>query len=1650
MSEVFYWREIIGERDILLTRKKAIEQLLAGEYKSLSLEKLHGISRKILIFSIRVNSDTRLLFTAYQGKLGLLGEVDNHDYHKNRFLRDPRLLKMFLAKLGHRDVDIQLSIDKLHASQFDTKELEQQLPETKEKNKFIPLDFYKQDFICLSENQNHAMETKLPAIVYGPAGSGKTCVAFFALLDYVNRTALQENSRPVVYVSRSHFLVEEMKLQFMNAVEPHLHNLALFTTYEELFAKQEKKCRFADHGLFNTWLDETLEQQKYKSFKTTLTTELVWHEFRIRSGYTDIEYIDLGDRQSSISKEQKEKRQVICQLYHEYTSHLIRNSYVSSELNPIKFVDENERHPLIFVDEAQDLSYRQLIELYNLAMNGNIAYFLGDHQILFDGKSRLPFLRQMFYIKNQAVNEHQLPGSYRCAPRIIDLANTLINLKYQVTGGASDKTESQIKPANEDNPNRGELYWFGTKSDQLKVLKEKAKHSTNFVVITSPKYIEEAKEIFETPLVFTSEDIKGLEKKTIVIWRPLDSSDAIKACVKLKERQNTSASSNRAKAGESDESYLPYFNGLITGVTRGLLEVFVVQDFDHRIRSLYEPLQAVVLQEKQPLQVLTSSTSVATTQEWLDEASTLLRQGNEKQARGIFLDILHRTEEEFRAFQQEKATPFFSLKSQELPPADRVQTPIPGKKKELQKSESKSSANKPLPFATPAKQRLSREQEALHSLMADFSEKRLAVVLSVFPWETILLQTVCATLPSGKSQTLLEFILSDLARTKLFIQVIINNHPLSREFINNKKIIETLIKNKYTKDPEIKKIIARFTTLIYNMAPSFYNLGSTPTLIHIAVSKERVDWLTELSFLGADVNKPLSDGTTPIYLAAEKGNFSLIEKLHEFGADLNKSDHGGASPVHVITENDDVILIEKIHKLGANLNKATAKGITPAYLAAQNGSVAMLKQLHRLGAHINKADSKGTTPLCIAVECGHLDIVETMHQLGIDFQQPLTQLVLIKTDNKYIEQPQSMTLAYRAAESGHASILGKLHEFGLDCNQHTASGYIPIHIAALNGHVAAVEELYKLGAATRDCNHAIYAAAQRGHVAVIEKFHEWGNDCNQLFDDFTPIYTAAQYNQLAIIEKLHEFGIDCNQPIPGGFTPLLIATQAGHIPVVDKFIEYGVDLNLCGPGGITAAHIAAKNGHVFILEKFFKLGADFHKTTTDGRTVAYMAAQNNQVAIIEKLYELGINCNAPILHGYTPLYIAAQYGFINVVETLLKLGADPNSFANNGFAPIHIAAFANQALVLGKLCEFGANRDSLINGNHNALHIAAQMGHVTVIEKLYELGMKLDSATNEGCTAVYIAAQHGHVDAVSKFHELGVNITSATEAGFTPIHIAIENGHLAVVEKFHELKFNINIPTVDGYTPAYIAAENGHVAIIDKFHEWGIDCNAPLANGYTPLHIAAENGLVAVIEKLHAFGYDLNKTGPKGTTAAYFAAKKGHVEVLEKLHQLGANLYKARKGGMTPLLIAIKYGQIAVIEKLLKVNQQVISDPRLAYLAVKSGDMNVIKLLLENKVRFDVPFITNQKQLLKSLNFLVEKNPSLTRESLFFNMDQFIERQGSETNISILPIDIAKITQRQDIIVLINNYYPKRYSAHSLFRTAQVDKVNFIEPEFKL
>lgn len=495
-QKIYYWRDARGDHTRFSNYRQVIDRLLEGDHKGLHLEKLRGLSGGPPLYSIRVNQETRLLFTTYNTSIFLCDVVLNHDYHKSRFLQ-PKFLKHFLSSLSDGKSGEVIEVCQAPAFELVKQGTFGLGVSGSSQCSLAPLELYQTRFIALSTTQEQVLQTQLPALVRGPAGSGKTCVAISVLLQQVRRYAATGSRLPVIYISQSAHLVKAMKEFWQDSVSAEVLPVeVLFRTYQAFLREYlPTSISLADDTVFESWY----VNQK----KMNMSWNEVWREFRIRSGYTEAQYCALGQRQSSMDASQ---RQEVCCSYSRYLTYLISENLFSPELQPLPAYPT---HGLVVVDEAQDFSYGQLRELATLAENSAVIYLLGEHQVLFDGKSRLSFLKNMFYEYGRTPSEITLRETYRCPQRVTDVANQLIHLKYQVTGGSADKDETCEMSSGPHGS--GEAAWLlPTDQKGIDALKPEAQY-THFAVVTHPEYMEEARGRFETPLIFTVEAIKGLE-----------------------------------------------------------------------------------------------------------------------------------------------------------------------------------------------------------------------------------------------------------------------------------------------------------------------------------------------------------------------------------------------------------------------------------------------------------------------------------------------------------------------------------------------------------------------------------------------------------------------------------------------------------------------------------------------------------------------------------------------------------------------------------------------------------------------------------------------------------------------------------------------------------------------------------------------------------------------------------------------------------------------------------------------------------------------------------------------------------------------------------------------------------------------------------
>ncbi|KTC78391.1 UvrD-helicase domain-containing protein [Legionella brunensis] len=726
---IYYWEKLIGDPVQLASYQETINKLVRGDYNAADLEQLKGHR----VYSVRINQSDRLLFTTIhiQGKpcLLLLEVVLNHKYHRSRFL-NPTVLKNHINANIDGLTENVISEKSFVSCSKDELVIEKDLSE---KVQYSRVEFYNKTFVEFNNQQQQAQHASLPMLVSGPPGSGKSCVAFSLLAQAV--TQLSETDESILYITESKKLVDELeKMWGESAISQGLsEDRVQFKTYAQLLAEvaPETKDKIIVGELhFREWLVKYLNKQKQILKAAKKETGLldifatkvneVYQELRILGAYTPKEYMELGKKQS-LFKESSQKQWLV-EVYQAYAKELT----LSNCLNPTFYsFESNVRYSRIMVDEAQDFSHFQLQKLAELAISENICFFMDSHQSLNDKLSKRPFLLDLFknhesFKQQQRRMTHiELPATYRCPPNIINLSNGIIAIKNSLTGGIADKKEFIEIASYKEAKIAGNVQWRdGFTSDDLAQLIQVAQ-TPSLAVVTHKEYKKEAADKFKTVLVFSTDEIKGLEYPIVVGWRLLDDELFIEAndILTHQDSDTLGKATFRAKDGVGDDKFGPLFNKLFVAVTRCQSDFVFYQPKNRKLATLTRLLQNEIAQTNSQKRL--SYKETPSSSNWYEEAKRQYENGNIELARQIFYKL---------GLQEADFINYFKPKEQESS-AVLVEAPVANNTQEVVRAKNKKGvASKKVANARAPKQNVSAlddKQLYVQGLLKNCTENNL-------------------------------------------------------------------------------------------------------------------------------------------------------------------------------------------------------------------------------------------------------------------------------------------------------------------------------------------------------------------------------------------------------------------------------------------------------------------------------------------------------------------------------------------------------------------------------------------------------------------------------------------------------------------------------------------------------------------------------------------------------------------------------------------------------------------------------------------------------------------------------------------------------------------------------------------------------------
>lgn len=611
--------KILEYNDLDLTNLKKQYQKVIGfleqdDFNSAEVKKMAEQD----YYRAKLDDASRLLFKIvhYQGeRYALILEViHQHAYEKSRFLRG--------AKVDEAKIPLLASAQVNNA----------ELPELRYINPDHRRFHYLDKMISFDPEQQEIYSLPLPLIIIGPAGSGKTALTLEKMKGAQGR---------ILYITLSPYLVENSRnIYYAQHYENEHQDVAFLSFREYLETLRVPQGREINYSIFAGWMMRFPKQQRvgdahklYEEFRGVITGTTIDKPYLSRE-----EYLELGVRQSIFLAEEREQAYT---LFEKYLAFLKENGRYDPNILAHDYLGlVQPSYEFIVIDEVQDITNIQLkLILRSLKKPENFLLCGDSNQIVHPNFFSWSNLKAMFYRSEDLETGYitrVLHANYRNAAVVTELANRLLRIKQRRFGSIDRESHYLIASLGDQ---QGRVEFLPDSEAVKKDLNQKTRRSTKFaVLVMRDEQKAEARRFFDTPLLFSIQEAKGLEYENVILWNFISGERAnFQAIVQGISSSDLEGDLDYARARDktdkSSEVYKFFINALYVAITRAVGNLYLIEsDTQHPLLDLLGLKEA-----RDSAAVATQQSSL---EEWQAEARKLELQGKQEQADEIRRGIL--------------------------------------------------------------------------------------------------------------------------------------------------------------------------------------------------------------------------------------------------------------------------------------------------------------------------------------------------------------------------------------------------------------------------------------------------------------------------------------------------------------------------------------------------------------------------------------------------------------------------------------------------------------------------------------------------------------------------------------------------------------------------------------------------------------------------------------------------------------------------------------------------------------------------------------------------------------------------------------------------------------------------------------------------
>ena len=342
--------------------------------------------------------------------------------------------------------------------------------------------------------------------------------------------------------------------------------------------------------------------------------------------------------------------------------------------------------------------------------------------------------------------------------------------------------------------------------------------------------------------------------------------------------------------------------------------------------------------------------------------------------------------------------------------------------------------------------------------------------------------------------------------------------------------------------------------------------------IHLAAQNDHTHVVQEfLDSRPSLVSATTKDGNTLAHLAGKKGSVDVLRAMFEIDKALvtnARNRFNDNSPLHLATEGGHLEAVRLMLSNGVSAGDENKDGFTPVQLAAKCGHADVFDVFAKSGVQMKNPSSKiGMTALHIAAYYGEEDIARELFKFipaTTKSSQPTKPENALIADLCYEGDLTALHLAsYSGSENVVRAILNqpKVH---VDC-QSEPSGFTPLHLACLSGHVGVVglllsrstDLLKNKDSVGQTCLHI---AASNGHNDMCQVLLGQGADYTvEDQETWNPLHCAAKGGYLDVCALLVNTGTSTTALTKQGKNAIWYACVEGNKNVVVFLLRHPHD-----------------------------------------------------------------------------------------------------------------------------------------------------------------------------------------------------------------------------------------------------------------------------------------------------------------------------------------------------------------------------------------------------------------------------------------------------------------------------------------------------------